>query len=210
MMNAAVWTRTRLPVARSPCFLPRIVPVPVPMPVPDSGTSGFGANAPYRSLHPPMVREPMIEVGQTLPGFSLQNQDGEARANADYAGKWLVLYVYPKDDTPGCTIQGKSFTATKADYDAAGAVVVGLSEDGVASHKAFCDKFSFSIELLADPDKTLLAALGVGQSEWKGTMYWDRSTFLVDPSGVVRKVYTNVAPAGHEQVVLEDLAKLKG
>ena len=151
----------------------------------------------------------MIDVGQKLPSFSLPNQDGATRTNADYSGKWLVLYIYPKDDTPGCTIQGKSFTATKADYDAAGAVVVGLSEDDVSSHKAFCNKFSFTIELLADTDKKLLSALGVGQSEWKGTMYWDRTTFLVDPQGVVRKVYAKVDPNGHEKVVLDDIAALK-
>lgn len=151
----------------------------------------------------------MIDAGQKLPSFSLPNQDGVMRTNADYAGKWLVLYVYPKDDTPGCTIQGKSFTATKADYDAASAVVVGLSEDDVTSHKAFCNKFSFSIELLADTEKKLLSALGVGQSEWKGTMYWDRTTFLVDPQGVVRKVYAKVDPNGHEKVVLDDIAALK-
>lgn len=152
----------------------------------------------------------MIDVGQKLPTFSLQNQDGAARTNDSYAGKWLVLYVYPKDDTPGCTIQGKSFTATKSDFEKAGAVVVGLSEDGVDSHKAFCDKFSFTIELLADPEKKLLSALSVGQSEWKGTMYWDRSTFLVDPSGVVRKTYAKVDPNGHEKAVLADIATLKG
>jgi len=151
----------------------------------------------------------MIDVGQKLPSFSLQNQDGDVRTNDAYAGKWLVLYVYPKDDTPGCTIQGKSFTATKDDYDKAGAVVVGLSEDDVASHKSFCNKFSFTIELLADPDKKLLGALQVGQSEWKGTMYWDRSTFLVDPTGVVRKVYAKVDPNGHEKTVLTDIAALK-
>jgi thioredoxin-dependent peroxiredoxin len=151
----------------------------------------------------------MIDVGQKLPSFSLPNQDGKIRTNADYSGKWLVLYVYPKDDTPGCTVQGNAFTATKADYDAAGAVVVGLSEDDVASHKAFCNKFSFSIELLADTEKKLLAALGVGQSEWKGTMYWERSTFLVDESGIVRKVYAKVEPNGHERTLLEDIAKLK-
>ena len=151
----------------------------------------------------------MIDVGQKLPSFSLPNQDGATRTNADYAGKWLVLYIYPKDDTPGCTIQGKSFTATKADYDAAGAVVVGLSEDDVTSHKAFCNKFSFTIELLADTDKKLLSALGVGQSEWKGTMYWDRTTFLVDPQGVGRKVYAKVDPNGHEKVLLDDIAALK-
>lgn len=152
----------------------------------------------------------MIDVGQKLPAFSLENQDGETRTSASYAGKWLVLYVYPKDDTPGCTIQGKSFTATKADYDAAGAVVVGLSADDAKSHKDFCNKFAFTIELLADPETKLLGALGVGRSEYKGTLYWDRTTFLVDPTGVVRKVYTKVDPNGHEKTVLDDIAKLKG
>jgi len=152
----------------------------------------------------------MIDTAQKLPDFSLENQDGQSRTNASYAGKWLVLYIYPKDDTPGCTVQGKSFTATKADYDAANAVVVGLSADDVKSHKDFCSKFSFNIELLADPNGKLLAALGVSQSDYKGTMYWDRTTFLVDPTGVVRKVYTKVDPNGHEAVLLEDIAALKG
>jgi peroxiredoxin Q/BCP len=152
----------------------------------------------------------MIDNGQKLPEFDLENQDGQSRNNASYAGKWLVLYIYPKDDTPGCTIQGKSFTATKADFDAANAVVVGLSADDAKSHKDFCNKFSFTIELLADPATKLLGALGVAQSEWKGTMYWDRTTFLVDPSGVVRKVYTKVDPNGHEAAVLKDIAALKG
>ena len=152
----------------------------------------------------------MIDTAQKLPDFSLENQDGVSRTNASFAGKWLVLYAYPKDDTPGCTVQGKSFTATKADFDAAGAVVVGLSADDTKSHKDFCNKFSFTIELLADPQETLLKALGIGQSEWKGTKYWDRTTFLVDPSGVVRKVYTKVDPNGHELAVLNDIATLKG
>lgn len=152
----------------------------------------------------------MIDVGQKLPDFTLENQDGQKKTAASYAGKWLVLYVYPKDDTPGCTIQGKSFTATKADFDAAGAVVVGLSADDTKSHKDFCNKFSFTIELLADPATALLSALGVGQSEWKGTKFWERTTFLVDPAGVVRKVYLKVDPNGHERAVLEDIGKLKG
>jgi len=147
----------------------------------------------------------MIDAGQKLPSFSLANQDGATRTNASYAGKWLVLYVYPKDDTPGCTIQGKSFTATKGDFDKRHAVVVGLSADDTSSHKAFCNKFNFTIELLADPQARLLEALGAGQKEWQGTMYWNRTTFLVDPQGVVRKVYTGVKPEGHEQAVLKDL-----
>jgi len=151
----------------------------------------------------------MIDVGQKLPEFTLENQDGQSRTNAAYAGKWLVLYVYPKDDTPGCTIQGKAFTATKADFDGAGAVVVGLSADDTKSHKDFCTKFSFEIELLADPEAKLLTALGAGYSDYKGSKSWNRTTFLVDPAGVVRKVYAKVVPTGHERAVLEDLAALK-
>ncbi len=151
----------------------------------------------------------MIEINKPFVDFRLPNQDGASKTLADYAGSWLVLYVYPKDDTPGCTIQGKSFTATKAEFEAAGAKVVGVSADDVASHKAFCDKFSFTIDLLADTDATLLRAAGVPQSEWKGVMYWSRTTFLVDPTGVLRKVYENVKPDGHERVLLDDIAAFK-
>lgn len=151
----------------------------------------------------------MIDIGQPLPKFSLPNQNGVTRTMADYSGKWLVLYVYPKDDTPGCTIQGKSFTATKAAFEAEGVAIVGLSQDDTLSHKAFCEKYSFTIELLADTKAELLGALGVGQTEWKGSMYWNRSTFIVDPSGVVRKVYAKVDPNGHEATLLEDIRALK-
>ena len=152
----------------------------------------------------------MTEVGAPFPNFSLPNQDGKTVTLGDFAGKWLVVYVYPKDDTPGCTIQGKSFTATKSDFDAAGINVVGVSQDDVASHKNFCDKFSFSIDLLADTKAELLKACGVGQSEYKGTMYWDRTSFVVDPGGILRKVYEKVNPQGHEAVLLNDIKQLKG
>ena len=151
----------------------------------------------------------MLETNKPFPAFRLQNQDGKTVALEDFAGRWLVLYVYPKDDTPGCTIQGKAFTATKADFDAAGITVVGLSEDGVESHKAFCDKFAFTIDLLADTEATVLKAAGIAQSEWKGTMYWSRTSFVIDPKGVLRKVYENVNPNGHEQVLLDDIKALK-
>src|SRR5476651_2103971 len=98
----------------------------------------------------------MLNVCQKFPEFTLDNQDGKSKKLADYAGKWLVLYVYPKDDTPGCTIQGKSFTASKHEFDEAGINVVGLSQDDVASHKDFCSKFSFKIDLLADVKAELL------------------------------------------------------
>ena len=151
----------------------------------------------------------MVDTGAPFPNFSLKNQDGKVTTLADYAGSWLVLYVYPKDDTPGCSIQGKSFTATKAEFDKAGIKVVGLSADDVQSHKDFCNKFSLTIDLLADPEAKLLTALHVGQSEYKGTKYWDRTTFVVDPKGVLRKIYQKVSPEGHEQVLLTDIKALQ-
>ena len=150
----------------------------------------------------------MLEVGKPFPAFSLEDQDGKTRKLAESPSKWLAIYVYPKDDTPGCTIQGKSFTATKAEFDAANIAVLGLSEDDVASHKSFCQKFGFTIDLLADPKHELLKALGVGQSDYKGTMYWDRTSFVVDPKGVLRKTYEKVKPEGHEKALLEDIKAL--
>lgn len=151
----------------------------------------------------------MLKENDKFPEFNLQNQDGKQLALKDFRGKWLVVYFYPKDDTPGCTIQGKSFTATKEEFDKAGIHVVGVSQDDVASHKNFCNKFSFTIDLLADTQATLLKACGVEQSEYKGNMYWDRTTFVVDPEGVIRKVYAKVQADGHEQVLLKDIKQLK-
>ena len=152
----------------------------------------------------------MIAPGMPFPNFSLQNQDGAIVTLRGFTGKWLVVYVYPKDDTPGCTIQGKSFTATRSDFQAAGIEVVGVSQDDVISHKNFCNKFAFSIDLLADTQAELLKAAGVEQSEYKGTMYWNRTSFVIDPGGIVRKVYTNVKPEGHEAVLLHDIKELQG
>ena len=149
------------------------------------------------------------EVGKRFVDFKLKNQDGETVTLDDFAGKWLVLYVYPKDDTPGCTIQGKSFTASKQEFDDANIAVVGVSEDDVDSHKNFCSKFSFTIDLLADPNHELLSAAGVGQSEYKGTMYWDRTSFVIDPKGSLRKTYLKVQPEGHERVLLNDIKEMQ-
>ena len=151
-----------------------------------------------------------VAEGQRFVDFKLQNQDGETVTLDDFKGQWLVVYVYPKDDTPGCTIQGKSFTASKADFDEANIAVVGVSEDDVASHKNFCNKFAFTIDLLADPRHELLSAADVGQSEYKGTMYWNRTSFVIDPEGKLRKIYRKVNPEGHEQVLLDDIKAMQG
>lgn len=152
----------------------------------------------------------MLSAGTAFPNFSLSNQDGKIVSLADFAGQWLVVYFYPKDDTPGCTIQGKGLSAAKAEFDAARIKVVGVSADGVTSHKDFCTKCAFTIDLLADTDATLMKALGLGQSEWKGVHYWDRTSFVVDEEGIVRKVYAKVDPNGHEKVLLDDVRTLRG
>ena len=150
----------------------------------------------------------MLSAGNPFPNFSLPNQDGKITQLSDFAGHWLVVYFYPKDDTPTCTVQGKSFTATKADFDAAGIKVIGVSADDVASHKNFCNKFAFTIDLLSDTDSSLMKALGLGQIEWKGMKLWERTTFVVDAQGVIRKVYEKVNADGHEKVLLNDIRKL--
>lgn len=150
-----------------------------------------------------------LQEGQRFVDFKLKNQNGETVTLDDFKGKWLVVYIYPKDDTPGCTIQGKSFTATRQEFDDANIAVVGVSEDDVASHKSFADKFGFEIDLLADPEHQFLKAAGIGQSEYKGTMYWDRTSFVIDPEGNLRKTYLKVNPDGHERVLLDDIKAMQ-
>ncbi len=151
----------------------------------------------------------MLPAGNPFPNFALPNQDGKITRLSDYAGQWLVVYFYPKDDTPGCTIQGKAFTATKADFDAAEIRIVGVSADDAPSHKNFCTKFAFTIDLLADTDSGLMKALGIGQAEWKGMKFWERTTYVVDPHGTISKVYEKVNPEGHEKVLLDDIKQMK-
>lgn len=151
----------------------------------------------------------MLAVGTPFPAFSLPNQDGKTVTNSDFAGHWLVVYFYPKDDTPGCTVQGRAFTASKADFDAAGIKVVGVSQDDVTSHKNFSHKFAFTIDLLSDTTGGLMQTLGLGQSEWKGMKFWERTSFVVDPKGIVRKVYEKVNPEGHEKILLDDIKPMQ-
>ena len=152
----------------------------------------------------------MIEAGQPFPAFSLKDQNGITRSLGDFAGKWTIVYFYPKDDTPGCTIQGKAFTARKADFDALEVTVLGVSADDVSSHKAFCDKYAFTTAFLADPEAKLMQALGLPQQEWNGQKFWERASFIVGPDGTVKKTYAAVKPQGHEDVLLADVAALQG
>lgn len=151
----------------------------------------------------------MLKEGEKFPEFSLPNQDGKTISSADLRGKWVILYVYPKDDTPGCTLEGKGFSASKADFDKLNTVIYGLSADDSKSHKDFCNKYDFTIDLLADTNNEVLDKAEVGQSDYKGTNYWNRVTFIIDPQGKIAKSYDHVKPDGHEKQVFEDLKQLQ-
>jgi len=146
--------------------------------------------------------------GSAAPTFRLPSQEGAPVALADLAGKWVVLYFYPKDFTSGCTLQAKNFQRDLAKYHQANAVVVGVSLDSVDSHKEFCTKESLDFKLLADTDKKVSTAYG-SLSTYDGKEYAARNTFLIDPKGVIRKVYLKVKPTGHSDEVLADLAALQ-
>jgi peroxiredoxin Q/BCP len=126
----------------------------------------------------------------------------------DYAGKWVVLYFYPKDMTQGCTIEAHNFQRDLAQYDQKHAVILGVSEDTVDSHQQFCTKESLTFKLLAD-DKHEVAPKYGSLTDYNGMKIAARNTFLIDPKGVVRKVYVKVNPAPHSAEVLAALGEMK-
>jgi peroxiredoxin Q/BCP len=148
-------------------------------------------------------------VGSAAPAFRLQDLKGEWHSLDQYAGKWLVLYFYPKDGTPGCTKQVCAFRDDIVKVKKAGAEVVGVSLDDVASHKEFAEKHSVPFSLLSDADKSTAKSYGVLTSKL-GFSYTRRDTFLIDPQGRIAKHYPDVDPEQNVKQVLEDLAKLNG
>jgi len=147
-------------------------------------------------------------VGSPAPEFRLQDQAGQWHSLADYRGKWVVLYFYPKDETPGCTTEACAFRDNVFAFNKEGAVILGISVDDVASHKAFTDKHGLPFALLADPDKAVTRKYGVLKN-YAVVEFARRDTFIVDPQGRIAKHYESVDPEGHSQVVLEDLKALK-
>jgi peroxiredoxin Q/BCP len=145
-------------------------------------------------------------AGDKAPAFSLPSQEGPPVSLAENKGKWIVLYFYPKDMTPGCTVEAHNFQRDLDKYRKANAVVLGVSVDSVDSHREFCTKESLSFKLLSDPDRKVVATYG---SSMEGKEMAARNTFLIDPSGVIRKVYEKVSPAGHSEEVLAELARLQ-
>jgi peroxiredoxin Q/BCP len=153
----------------------------------------------------------MIEAGETAPDFELPNQDGEPVRLSDLRGRPVVLYFYPKADTPGCTTQACGIRDHAADYDAAGAVVVGVSPDPVDAVKRFHAGQSLNFTLLADEDHSVCELYGVwGEKSMYGrtSMGALRATFVIDPSGRVARVFPKVSPKTHDEVVLAALGEL--
>jgi len=146
--------------------------------------------------------------GVKAPDFKLQSQEGASVSLHDYAGKWVVLYFYPKDMTQGCTIEAHNFQRDLSQYDQKNAVILGVSEDTVDSHKQFCTKESLTFKLLADSDHQVAPMYG-SIMDYNGSKIAARNTFLIDPKGVIRKVYLKVNPNPHSQEVLAALSSLQ-
>ncbi len=144
-------------------------------------------------------------AGASAPGFSLTDQSGKFRSLSEFRGKWVVLYFYPKDDTPGCTEEACNFRDDIFVLGQLGAQVIGVSLDDSASHAQFAKKYSLPFPLLADPSGAVTASYGALP---QGSRYAKRYTFLIDPAGKVAKLYTSVETSRHSAEVIEDLKRL--
>ena len=155
----------------------------------------------------------MIEQGTPAPDFELPDQEGEPVRLSAFRGQPVVLYFYPKADTPGCTTQACGIRDHRADYEAAGAVVLGVSPDPVKAVKKFADKQSLNFRLLADEDHAVCDLYGVwGEKSMYGRTYFgaNRSTFIIAPDGTVAQVFPKVSPKTHDEIVLKALDELSG
>ncbi len=163
----------------------------------------------------------MIEIGDKTPGFTLKNQDGEDVSLSNLAGKWIVLYFYPKDNTSGCTKEAIDFTGLRKDFETAGAVILGVSPDSIERHRAFIEKNALGITLLSDPEKEVLklyGAWGEKKNYGKVTEGVIRTTFIISPAGTVAALWRNVrvrvkrksGEVRHAEIVLQKLQELQG
>ncbi len=149
-----------------------------------------------------------LTVGQKAPSFTLPDQDGSMHTLKEHAGQWLLLYFYPKDDTPGCTKEACSFRDNLPKFKKLKVPVFGISVDTVTKHKKFADKYTLPFTLLADEDKKMVTDYDVWQKkkfmgrEYMGTV---RTSFLINPTGKIAKIYEGVKPEAHPTEVLADL-----
>lgn len=152
-------------------------------------------------------------MSRQAPAFTLQDQTGTQRSLKDYAGKWLVLYFYPKDDTPGCTTEACNFRDTRDSIAAlGGAEVVGISRDSVRKHANFVAKHNLNFTLLSDPEAEVIKAYNSwGERKLFGRIFTGilRNTYIIDPNGNIAKEYLGVDPAKHAAEIIQDLSALQ-
>ncbi len=154
----------------------------------------------------------MLKIGEDVPDFCLPNQDEEEICLRDIKGRWIVLYFYPKDNTPGCTAEACDFTVALSDFEGLDAIVLGVSPDSPQKHRNFIEKKDLRITLLADEDKELCHLFGVWQpKKFMGKEYMgvDRSTFILDPYGQIAAAWSNVKVKGHVDEVKAKLEELQ-
>jgi peroxiredoxin Q/BCP len=158
-----------------------------------------------------MSEQVKLAMGAKAPAFTLPNQDDKKISLRDYEGMWVVLYFYPKDDTPGCTTEACDFTSGLKGFEKLNAVVLGVSPDATESHRAFIKKYSLTISLLSDPDKKALkkyGAWGIKNMYGKEVEGVIRSTFIIDPDSRIAYAWYGVKVEGHIEKVREKLAEL--
>ncbi len=149
-----------------------------------------------------------LEPGQNAPDFALPDQQGQTRKLADWRGKWLVLYFYPKNDTPGCTTEACNFRDDWLLLQELGAEVVGISVDSSASHAAFAQKYKLPFPLLADAQGEVATRYGA-LSDWKVVKFAKRQTFVIDPQGRIARIYRSVDSDKHSAEIVADLRQLR-
>jgi peroxiredoxin Q/BCP len=157
-----------------------------------------------------MTNMPNRPTPYDAPDFSLNDSEGNKRTLADYRGKWLVLYFYPKDETPGCTTEACSLRDARDDIAALGAEIVGISRDDASSHEKFKAKHTLGFTLLSDPDHATMDAYGAWGKKMFGQEGVLRKTFIINPAGEVVKVYGRVTPLGHGEQIIADIKALQG
>lgn len=151
----------------------------------------------------------MLDTGIKAPDFTLPDQNGEMRSLSDYAGKKVILYFYPKDNTPGCTRQACGFSELRPQFEEKGAVILGVSRDSVASHKRFEEKQGLSFTLLSDPELKVIQAYDVWKEKknyGKVSMGVVRTTYLIDEKGIIAKAFDKVKAAENPAQMLEELS----